>query len=137
MRFPHVLTVFNKGTSDGTPYYRKTIVSPCLFIQDENTARNRYGLVNADTIRVFVPITAVKSNEKTLVNPIEYSGSSEEEQEDTFCFAKGDFIALGDVGEDGMSPNELKNSTGNLFSLTGIAKYDFAGAIAHYELAAK
>lgn len=134
MLFPHTVSIFNRGTNNSSDYYRKTVIENCLWVKDENTARNRYGLTNADSITVYVraevPFT------KTLVEGIQYPNLPEDEQANCFAFRKGDFIAFGDVGEDGLDINQFKNKTGEIYQITGLATFNFGG-IPSYTIAAK
>ena len=139
--FPHTITILNKSvktnqdTSVIVPYYRKTVVKNVLFVLDENTGRNHFGLTNADSVSVYIPKKSVDRVDKTFVSGSEYESLSEIEQAGAYSFQKGDYVCFGDVGADGVNINELKNS-GNLYCITGLKSYMF-GSIPNYVIGAK
>lgn len=126
MVFPHTITVFNRTSEEyDDEVYEKALVDNVLFIQDENTARNKLGLTNADTVTVYIPRGSSESSGKQLVSPATYENLVDKSS--SYCYRKGDFVCLGDISLDGVSINELKNTTGNVFEITGIADYRFGG----------
>lgn len=140
--FPHTITILNKSvktnqdTSVIDPYYRKTVVKNVLFVQDENTSRNKFGLSNADRISVYIPKKSVDRVDKTFVSGVAYEGLDEAGQAESFAFQKGDYVCLGDVSSDGANINSLKNLDGNVYEITGLASY-MMGNIPNYVLGAK
>lgn len=140
--FPHTITILNKSvktnqdTSITDPYYRKTVVKNVLFVQDENSSRNKFGLSNADRISVYIPKKSVDRVDKNFVSGVAYEGLDEVGQAESFAFQKGDYVCLGDVSSDGASINSLKNLDGNVYEITGLASY-MMGNIPNYVLGAK
>lgn len=141
MKFPHTITIFNqstltKGGEVIEPYFRKTVINGVLFVRDENTSRNKFGLANADRVSVYIPKSSVDKIDKVLLSGTSYEGASEAEQSVSYSFNKGDYICFGDVGSDGENINALKNSDGNIYEITGLASYLF-GSLPNYVLGAK
>lgn len=141
MKFPHTITIFNqstltKGGEVTEPYFRKTVINGVLFVRDENTSRNKFGLANADRVSVYIPKSSVDKTNKALLAGAAYEGSSEAEQSVSYSFNKGDYVCFGDVGNDGVDINALKNSDGNIYEITGLASYLFGG-LPNYVLGAK
>lgn len=136
MKFPHTITIFNKSENSGAVYYRKTVVKDVLFVLDENTSRNHFGLSNADRVSVYIPKASVDKVAKTYVNGSVYEGLSSEVQASSFAFRKGDYVCLGDVSTDGANINTLKNTDGNIYEITGLASYMFGG-LPNFVLGAK
>lgn len=141
MKFPHSITIFNKSVSSVggetiEPYFRKTVINGVLFVRDENTSRNKFGLANADRVSVYIPKSSVDKIDKVLLSGTSYEGASEAEQSVSYSFNKGDYICFGDVGSDGENINALKNSDGNIYEITGLASYLFGG-LPNYVLGAK
>ncbi len=126
MLFPHTITVFNRiSEDDDTETYAKALVSNVLFVKDENTARNKLGLANADTVTVYVPQDCREASGKMLVDAAMYEQL--QDKSSSYCYRKGDYICFGDVSLDNLSINELKNITENVFEITGLADYRFGG----------
>lgn len=124
MMYPHTISVFNQFTNDdGEQHFYKTVVKDVLFIRDDSTARNKLGLTNADTITCYVSMNSNRESE--YVDSSVYRVSCENGESGFFTFAKGDYIAFGDVGETDMNINKFKNETENIFEVTGIIDYRF------------
>lgn len=141
MKFPHTITIFNQSTLTVggeviEPYFRKTVIKGVLFVRDENTSRNKFGLANADRVSVYIPKSSVDKTNKVLLAGTAYEGASEAEQSVSYSFNKGDYVCFGDVGNDGVNINALKNSDGNIYEITGLASYLFGG-LPNYVLGAK
>lgn len=126
MVFPHTITVFNRTSEEyDDEVYEKALVDNVLFIKDENTARNKLGLTNADTITIYIPRGSSEVTGKQLVSAADYESLIDKSS--SYCYRKGDFVCLGDVSLDGVSINELKNTTENVFEITGLSDYRFGG----------
>lgn len=141
MKFPHTITIFNQSTLTAggevtEPYFRKTVINGVLFVTDENTSRNKFGLANADRVSVYIPKSSVDKTNKVLLSGTAYEGASEAEQSVSYSFNNGDYICFGDVGSDGENINARKNLDGNIYEITGLTSYLFGG-LPNYVLGAK
>lgn len=125
MLYAHTITVFNRLSEDDDASYAKSVVTPVLFVLDENTARNKLGLVNADTVTVYIPQSCTEASGKALVDSFTYDQLAD--KSGYFTFKKGDYVSLGGVSLDGLSINEFKNTYGNIYEITGLADYRFGG----------
>lgn len=121
--FIHDVSIFNKYFEDNKPIFKKAVLNGVLFVKDENTIRNKLGLDNSDSVKVYIP-KFVKSNKK-YINSFEFDSLSIEMLDEYYTIAKGDFISFGDIGQDNLYINELKNYTGNIYEITGIEDYNF------------
>ena len=127
MDFPHTLTVFNQVGDEDEPTYIKSTIQYVLFVKDENTARNKLGIANADTITVYVPANVNEVNGKWYLESADYTKLSDTDKEGKYTFRKGDFISLGDTSLDELSINEYKNLNENIYEITGLSDYRFGG----------
>lgn len=120
--YPHIISVFNQFIDDeGEQHFYKSVIRDVLFLRDDNTARNKLGLTNADTITCYVNMNS--DREVSYIDSSIYRVSCENGEDGFFTFAKGDYIAYGDVGETDMDINKFKNETENIFEVTGIIDY--------------
>lgn len=124
--YPHTISVFNQFVNDdGEIHFYKSVIKDVLFLRDDNTGRNKLGLNNADTITCYVNMNATRDIE--YLESSTYRISCDNGGNGFFTFAKGDYIAFGDVGETDMDINRFKNETENIFEVTGIIDYRFGG----------
>ena len=136
MMFPHKITVFNIFTNkDGEDVVTPVVIKGVFFLKDENTERNKLGLVDADIVSVCVPSSA-KTDGAKYSDPYIYDKLDEEFLKDFYTFKKGDFIAFGEVSLEGRSFNEFKNEFGNIYEITGVSDYNYGG-LKHFGLKAK
>lgn len=134
MLFVHTMTIFNLISEDDEPVYQKSTVSKVLWVKDENTARNKLGVVDADAITVYIPKSATEEHERLLVSGAEFERALD--KSNLYAYRKGDFVCFGDVSLGGLSINELKNLTDNVFEITGLSDFSFGG-LPNFVLSAK
>lgn len=125
MLFVHTITIFNLISEDDEPIYQKSTIGKVLFVKDENTARNKLGVVDADSITVYIPKSAQEASGKALVDAADFERALDKSR--LYTYRKGDFVCFGDVSLDGLSINELKNLTDNVFEITGLSDFRFGG----------
>ena len=125
MLFPHKVTIFNFRERDDEVEYNSSVIEGVLFVKDENTARNKLGLANSDTITIYIP---KKSKcDKTFIDGFEYEKLSDADINSYYTLRKNDFVSFGEVSLESKDINDLKNDTGNIYVITGIIDYMFGG----------
>lgn len=134
MLFPHTITVFNRSQQDDEEIITRTVVRGVLMINDENTARNKLGLVDADTVQIYVPFKAFSTSD--YVDPFKYAELNKKQLNRYYTFSKGDYVAFGDVSLGSLTPNEFKNKYGNLYEITGVSDYKY-GRLKHKYVSAR
>lgn len=120
--FPHTVTIFNECLKEDGAFF-KSVLYGVLFVKDENTSRNKLGLTNSDTITCYIP-KSVKCS-KEYREPYMYDELYGDYAKNYYTLKKGDYISFGDVGEDYLDINELKNKTGNVYEIQGISDFNF------------
>lgn len=147
--FPHTITIFNQSSKTVQPepgstapaeviepYFRRTVINGVLFVRDESTSRNRYGLQNADKVTVYIPKKTVDKINKTLVDGVVYEGENETQQAASYSFKKGDYLYFGEYPSDCENINAIKNQSGSIYQITGVDEYLF-GSLPIYVIGAK
>lgn len=135
MMFPHKMTVFNRiQDEENGERVQRTVLKNVLFMTQNGTGRNSYGLNDADTVTVYIP-RSVNADGSKFIDPFEFEKLGDSEASGYYTFKKGDYIAFGDVVLTG-TPDEFKNETGNLYEVTAFKNYNY-GRLQHIKVVAQ
>lgn len=105
--FPHTITLYSYDMQQSEDYndkkvYNATVLKGVLFDATKASNVNKSGLVNADSVMVYIPFN-VDSGAKTYLPPVEYSASAEKEKHWTLRTGKNDFFVKGETIDPGES----------------------------------
>lgn len=104
--FPHTITLYSTDVEQAEDYndktvYNATVLKGVLFDAAKASNVNKSGLLNADSVMVYIPFS-VDTGVKTHLPPIEYEKSPEKEKHWTLRTGKGDFFVKGEVIDPGL-----------------------------------
>lgn len=109
--FPHTITLYSLDIEPSEDFndrkiYNATVLKGVLFDATKAANVNKSGLVNADSVMVYIPF-AVDTGVKTYLPPVAYGESAEKVKHWTLRTGAGDFFVKGEI----IDPGESRDGT--------------------------
>lgn len=135
IEFNDTITLLNKLKLNGKTTYKETIISGCLIAKEYGSSKNKEGYVANDLINVYIPYKADFGG-KSFIDDIAFSNLSSAEADKYYTFAKGDYVLKGSQSLGGITINDYKNMTRNIFEIVEFND-NRLGGLQHFVLVCK